>query len=87
MSQKTIIIKVPEVASITITGPTQCGKSIIMDRIKKMLEKEFGATVISKDLENEKIISDYQNLAKWETDMVAETIWHISEFGMGEKND
>ena len=40
MSQKTIIIKVPEVASITITGPTQCGKSIIMDRIKKMLEKE-----------------------------------------------
>mgnify|MGYP000259416924 CR=1 FL=1 len=31
-------IKVPNVAHIVITGPAQCGKSIVMDRIEKALK-------------------------------------------------
>ena len=34
---KEIKIKVPDVAHIVISGPTQCGKSIVMDTIEKAL--------------------------------------------------
>ena len=79
MSKRTVVISVPEVASITVTGPVQCGKSIVIDRIKKMIEAEFGATVVSKDWEREGRGSNYERLDSWEMKMVARTIWHISE--------
>jgi len=57
MKSRNVTIKVPEVACITVTGPTQCGRSIVIDRIKKMLEAEFGADVVSKDWEEEHRLS------------------------------
>lgn len=83
MPSKQIVINVPEVASITVTGPTQCGKSIVIDRIKKMLEAEFGATVVSKDWQQEGNASTYENLDQWQVKMVGDTIWHISEPNAG----
>ena len=46
---KEIKIKVPDVAHIVISGPTQCGKSIVMDTIEKALKAKFGANVVSED--------------------------------------
>lgn len=79
MKSRNVTIKVPEVACITVTGPTQCGKSIVIDRIKKMLEAEFGAAVISKDWEEERRLSNMDDLADWEIKMVGDTIWCIQE--------
>ena len=81
MPKQKFIIDVPKVACITVTGPTQCGKSIVIDRIKKTLEEEFGATVISRDWERERREGgEYdQELADWENQMVQDTIWVISE--------
>jgi predicted AAA+ superfamily ATPase len=72
-------IKVPNVAHIVITGPTQCGKSIVMDRIEKALKAEFGANVVSEDLRIERNGNDYDDLAQWQTDMVKNTTWVLSE--------
>jgi hypothetical protein len=79
MPKQKFIIDVPQVACITVTGPTQCGKSIVIDRIKKMLEQEFGATVVSKDWKEERTLANYESLKDWEMKMVAGTIWNISE--------
>lgn len=79
MSKQRIVVDVPEVASITVTGPTQCGKSIVIDRIKKMLEAEFGAAVVSRDWEEERRLGSMDELDAWEKEMVAGVIWHISE--------
>lgn len=72
-------IKVPNVAHIVITGPTSCGKSIVMDRIEKALKSEFGANVVSEDLRIERNGNDYDDLAQWQTDMVKNTTWVLSE--------
>jgi len=72
-------IKVPNVAHIVITGPTPCGKSIVMDRIEKALKDEFGANVVSEDLRIERNGNDYDDLAQWQTDMVKNTTWVLSE--------
>lgn len=72
-------IKVPNVAHIVITGPTPCGKSIVMDRIEKALKAEFGANVVSEDLRIERNGNDYDDLAQWQTDMVKNTTWVLSE--------
>jgi len=37
---KEIKIKVPDVAHIVISGPTQCGKSIVMDTITQYFESQ-----------------------------------------------
>jgi len=37
------------VATITVTGPVQCGKSIVMLRLARILEEEFGAKVVLDD--------------------------------------
>lgn len=79
MPKQKFIIDVPQVACITVTGPTQCGKSIVIDRIKKMLEQEFGATVVSKDWNVERTLANYESLEDWEVNMVGKTIWNISE--------
>lgn len=72
-------LKVPNVAHIVITGPVQCGKSIIMDRIDKLLRAEFGANVVSEDLRIERNGNDYDELADWQKEMVRKTTWVISE--------
>jgi len=72
-------IKVPNVAHIVVTGPTQCGKSIVMDRIEKAIKSEFGANVVSEDLRIERNGNDYDQLADWQKKMVAETTWVMSE--------
>ena len=72
-------IKVPNVAHIVITGPTSCGKSIVMDRIEKALKAEFGANVVSEDLRIERNGNDYDDLAQWQTDMVKNTTWVLSQ--------
>ena len=72
-------IKVPDVAHIVITGPTSCGKSIVMDRIEKALKAEFGANVVSEDLRIERNGNDYGDLDQWQKDMVKKTTWVLSE--------
>ncbi|MBN58767.1 hypothetical protein [Thalassolituus sp. UBA3500] len=72
-------IKVPDVAHIVITGPTSCGKSIVMDRIEKALKAEFGANVVSEDLRIERNGNDYDDLDQWQKDMVKKTTWVLSE--------
>jgi len=72
-------IKVPNVANIIVTGPTQCGKSIVMDRIEKALRSEFGANVISEDLRIERNGNDYDELEDWQKEMVKKTTWVLSE--------
>ncbi len=72
-------IKVPNVAHVVITGPTQCGKSIVMDRIEKALRAEFGANVVSEDLRIERNGNDYDELSDWQKDMVKKTTWVLSE--------
>jgi predicted AAA+ superfamily ATPase len=74
-----ITIKIPSVAHIVVTGPTQCGKSIVMDRIQKALSAEFGANVISSNLDIERRSTDFNNLAAWEKELVKRTTWVLSE--------
>lgn len=79
MSTK-IEIKAPDVATIGIAGPTQCGKSIVMDRLRKVLEREFGATVVlNKPLREEFNGTSHDDLADWEKRMVANTVWVLVE--------
>jgi len=72
-------IKVPNVAHIVITGPTQCGKSIVMDRIEKALMAEFGANVVSEDLRVERNGVDYDKLTDWQKSLVRKTTWVLCE--------
>ena len=75
----TLEIKVPAVAYIIVAGPTQCGKSIVMDRIEKLLKAEFGALVVSEDLQTERNNADYDNLEDWQNAIVSNTVWVLSE--------
>lgn len=79
MRNEKVIIRVPEVACITVTGPTQCGKSIVIDRIKRMLESELGAVVVSRDWEKERQLGSMDKLDDWEARLVKDTIWCIQE--------
>ena len=74
-----IKIKIPNVAHIIITGPTQCGKSIVMDRIEKALKAEFGANVVSEDLRIERNGNNLDQLADWQKKMVTDTTWVLIE--------
>lgn len=74
-------VDVPNVAHIIVTGPTQCGKSIVMDRIEKALFTEFGSNVVSNDLRVERNGNNLDQLEQWQKDMVASTTWVISERG------
>jgi len=79
IEMKEIKIKVPDVAHIVISGPTQCGKSIVMDTIEKALKSEFGANVVSEDLRIERNANDYESMEDWQKKMVAKTTWVLSE--------
>lgn len=72
-------INIPNVAHIVVTGPTQCGKSIVMDKIEKLLRNEFGANVVSEDLRIERNGNDYDHLDEWQKDMVGKTTWVLIE--------
>lgn len=72
-------INIPKVGHIIITGPTQIGKTIVMDRIEKALKKEFGAIVYSDDLDLERKGNDYDTLQAFEKRMVKETTWILKE--------
>ena len=74
-----LTVTVPNIGHIVVTGPTQCGKTIIMDRIEKALKKEFGANVISPDLDAERNGSNLEALDDWEKEMVGKTTWVLSE--------
>lgn len=72
-------INITNVVNIVVTGPVQAGKSIVMDRIEKMLKSEFGANVVSKDLDIERNGNDYDALEKWQKQMIKDTTWVLSE--------
>jgi len=73
---ESIEIQIPQVACITVTGPCQCGKSIVLERIKDMLEEEFGAYVVGRRTKPQYQV---ENLDKWEVEMVGKTVWSLTE--------
>lgn len=74
-----IEIHVPDVAHVVVTGPTQCGKSLVLARIERVLREEFGAQTVSRDLEQERRIASPDSPADWELKMAAKTTWVLSE--------
>lgn len=67
------------VATVVVTGPTQCGKSVVLARIDRVLREEFGAQTVSKDLEQERNIGNPDNPADFELQLVSKTTWVLSE--------
>lgn len=70
--------------TITIEGPTQTGKTIVLDRIEKMLKKEFGAEVhcielSTTDLYHERRMNDFDNLSEHEINLVSNTQFILVE--------
>lgn len=64
---------------ITIKAPTQSGKSIMMDRIEKVLVG-MGCRVHSPDLELERCGTNFNKpLADWERDMLSKAIVELKE--------
>ena len=74
-----IHIEVPDVAHVIVTGPTQCGKSLVLARIERVLREEFGAVTVSRDLQHERKIGNPDSPADWELNMAAKTTWVLSE--------
>lgn len=74
-------IDIKEMVTITISGPSSTGKSIVMDRIAKLLEEEFKAEVVSPDLRVERSGNNYENLADWQKEMVKNAVWYLQETG------
>lgn len=76
-----ISIKTPELCTITISGGTQTGKTIILDAIAKLIESDFNGVVVSPQLDKELRMNDYSSLDKWQKVMVANTVWYLKETG------
>lgn len=74
-----IEIEVPNLAHVIVTGPTQCGKSLVLARIERVLREEFGAQTLSRDLEKERNLGTPDDPADWELKMAAKTTWVLSE--------
>jgi energy-coupling factor transporter ATP-binding protein EcfA2 len=74
-----IQIEVPDVAHVIVTGPTQCGKSLVLARIERVLREEFGTVTVSRDLQQERNIGSPDTPADWELKMAAKTTWVLSE--------
>jgi len=74
-----IEIEVPNVAHVIVSGPTQCGKSLVLARIERVLREEFGARTVSRDLEQERNLGTPDNPADWELKLAAKTTWVLSE--------
>lgn len=73
-----IEINVPNIAHVIVTGPTQCGKSIVLERIAQVLRDEFDAGLVN--LEGQKNCPpELDKLQSWERDLVKKTTWILSE--------
>ena len=66
---------------VSVVGPVSTGKSLVLDRIAKMLKAEFDIDVVSPDLEQERNLRerDLDNPAQWEIDQVKQSIWLLEE--------
>ena len=65
-----------QAVNIVIAGPVGCGKSVIAQRIQRMLE-DFGATVQVTHPD----IVQHTKLENWEREMIAGNHWVITETG------
>lgn len=74
-----IQIEVPDVAHVIVSCPMQCGKSLVLARIERVLREEFGAQTVSRDLEQERNLGNPDTPADWELKMAAKTTWVLSE--------
>lgn len=74
-----IEIEVPNVAHVIVSGPTQCGKSLVLACIERILREEFGAQTVSRVLEQERNIGTPCKPAGWELKSVEKTTWVLSE--------
>lgn len=71
--------------SITIAAPVQSGKSIMMDRIEKVLVG-LGCRVESPDLEQERRLTNFSKpLADWEREMLDRAIVELKEVPLSRK--
>ncbi len=69
-----------KIATITVSGPVQCGKSRVMLRLKQVLEEEFGAIVeLDEELKMAEAAGDAEPPLKWQKEMVGGTVWQLSE--------
>lgn len=68
--------------TIRISGPTQCGKTLVAAVVERVLRQAFGATVIAEDLEAARRLGNPDFPKEWERQMVAETLWRIEEVNM-----
>lgn len=73
-----IEVSTPNVANIVVVGPTQCGKSIVLEKIARMLKDEFGATLVNIEAEKNGH-EEIDNLRDWQTSLVRNTVWILSE--------
>lgn len=76
---KTVMVEVPDVAYVVVVGSVQCGKSVLLARIERLLRDEFGANTVSRTLDQERRLSNPDFPAVWETDVVGKTLWVLSE--------
>ena len=74
-------MKKPNLAMIRVTGPTQCGKSKVMFRLKSLLEGLGANVVIDNELKMASNLGEGESEAMWETAMIKDTIWFLSEGG------
>ena len=66
--------------TVTITGPVSSGKSIVMDRIAKLLENEFNIEIMSSDLFKARNLDDMDGeLTEAELKMIREKVWELRE--------
>jgi hypothetical protein len=70
---------VPDVAHVIVVGPTQCGKSLLLARIREVL-REFGAVVAPNDTE----VVATQTAPQWERRLVRDTTWVLREMTIKE---
>lgn len=67
--------------NLVVMGPVQVGKSIVLARIKQVLEQEFGITVtadteVTRYSATESLV---EGLAQWELDMIKAHDWKLTE--------
>lgn len=75
-----IQVNVPSVATVVVRGDVGCGKSAVMGRLMRVLQEEFGATVVlSEALRNEQRGGNLDRPQDWERDVVKNTVWVLHE--------
>src|SRR3546814_15145649 len=74
-----IEIAVPDVAHVVVTGPMQCGNSLVLARLDRVLRGEFGPHTVCRDLAQERRRGCPDNTAYWALKMAAKTTRPLSE--------